>query len=130
MNPGSLNILVVEDEFIVALELKTALEAMGYTVCGMVNSGADAIACAEQDRPDCVLMDVSLKGEMDGIEAARRIHDRFGIRTAFLSGYPAEKVMDRAGEVDPLGCLVKPFEYDQLEAMLQRFFDSVAGGVN
>ena len=111
-------ILVVEDEFIVAFELKGALEGMGYTVCGMVSSGEDAIDCVEREKPDCVLMDVSIRGEMDGIEAARHIRARFGTRTAFISGYPVEELMERAADVRPIGIFVKPLEYRELEIAL------------
>lgn len=111
-------ILVVEDEFIVAFELKVALEGMGFTVCGMVSSGEDAIEVVEREKPDCVLMDVSIKGEMDGIEAARQIRARFGTRTAFISGYPVEELMERAADVRPIGIFVKPLEYRELEIAL------------
>ncbi len=111
-------ILLVEDEFIVAFELKSALEGMGYIVCGMVSSGEAAIDSVERERPDFVLMDVSLKGEMDGIEAARHIRARFGTRTAFLSGYPVEELVTRAADVDPIGIFVKPLEYRELERAL------------
>jgi len=111
-------ILVVEDEFIVAFELKVALEGMGFTVCGMVSSGEDAIDCVEREKPDCVLMDVSIRGEMDGIEAARHIRARFGTRTAFISGYPVEELMERAADVRPIGIFVKPLEYRELEIAL------------
>ncbi len=124
------SILVVEDEFIVAFELKGALEGMGFTVCGMVSSGAAAIETAEREQPDCVLMDVSLKGEMDGIEAARHILVRLGIRTAFLSGFTAEEMMTRAADVRPIGFFVKPLEYEQLEKTLETFFLSRAGKIN
>ena len=105
------SILVVEDEFIVALELKSALEAMGYSVCGVVSSGEDAVECAKRENPDCVLMDVSLKGSIDGIEAAHSISSSLGIQTVLMSGYPADEVMARAGEIDLIGFLVKPKRY-------------------
>lgn len=117
-------ILVVDDEFIVAFELEVALEKMGYEVCGVASSGLEAIERAERDRPDCILMDVSLRGEMDGIEAARHIRARLGIRSAFLSGYPAEEIMGRAADVRPIGLFVKPLNYDGLEAALAAFFHS------
>jgi CheY-like chemotaxis protein len=121
---------LVEDEFIVAFELKKTLERMGWSVCGIVNSGEDALALAERHRPDLVLMDVNLKGEMDGIEAARRIRQRLGIRTAFLSGYPAEEIMANIGDVDPIACFAKPLEYDQLEAALRHFFLETSDEIN
>jgi len=123
-------ILVVEDEFIVAFEMKAALEGMGYTVCGMVSSGEEAIDCAERERPNIVLMDVSLKGEMDGIEAARHIRARLGIRTAFLSGYPVEELMTRAADTQPIGIFVKPLDYQQLEEALGSYFLSLAMEIN
>lgn len=123
-------ILVVEDEFIVAFELKAALEAMGYAVCGMVSSGEDAIEFVEREEPDCVLMDVSLKGAMDGIEAARHIRARFGIRSAFLSGYPVEEIVRRVADVRPVGIFVKPLEYGELERVLGTFFLSGEAEIN
>lgn len=130
MTMSGYSILVVEDEFIVAYELKVALEGMGYTVCAMVSSGEEAIDCAEREKPDCVLMDVSLKGEMDGIEAARHIRSKLGIRTAFLSGYPAEEMMTRAADVRPIGFFVKPLEYEKLETTLARFLLSHGTDIN
>lgn len=121
-------ILVAEDEFVVAFDLSVALERMGYEVCGVVSSGEDAIDYAERRLPDCVLMDVGLKGSIDGIEAARQILTRHGIRTAFLSGSPADEVLKRGAEIRPVGCFVKPFEYDQLEAALGYFFSRRRGG--
>ncbi len=123
-------ILLVEDEFVVAFEMKIALEGMGFTVCGMVATGDDAIKCAEREQPDCVLMDVNLKGEMDGIEAARRIRAQLGIRTAFLSGYPVEELMRRVADVRPIDLFVKPLEYDRLEQVLTTFFLSRATETN
>lgn len=123
-------ILVVEDEFIVAFELKGALEGMGYTVCGMVSSGEEAIECAEREMPDCILMDVSLKGDMDGIEAARHIRARFGTRSAFLSGYPVEEMMRRVADVRPIGIFVKPLDYEELEQTLGTFFLSGASEID
>ena len=115
-------VLVVEDEFIVAFELKMALEKMGYEVCGIESSGESAIESVGRSRPDCVLMDVSLKGQMDGIEAARHIRARYGVRAAFLSGYPTDEMMTRVADLGPIGGFVKPLDYEQLEAALEAFF--------
>ena len=115
-------ILVVEDEFIVAFELKVALEKMGFEVCGIASTGESAIEAVGRWNPDCVLMDVSLKGQMDGIEAARHIRARYGVRAAFLSGYPADEMMARVTDLRPIGCFVKPLDYPQLQAALEAFF--------
>ena len=113
--------LVVEDEFIVAFELRVFLEDVGYAVCGVASTGEEALEIAERERPDIVLMDVSIKGEIDGIEVARRIRSRFGIPTAFLTGYPAEEVIEKTRDVEPLGVFVKPLRYQELEAALGDF---------
>jgi CheY-like chemotaxis protein len=72
-------ILIVEDEFIVAYEIQQTLEDRGFTVCGMVASGEAAVITAERERPDCVLMDVNVRGTIGGIEAARRIGAGLGV---------------------------------------------------
>ena len=77
-------ILVVEDEGIVAQEIKSRLEKSGYTVCAVAHDGRTAIAHAGERRPDLVLMDIRLKGEMDGIEAAGVIRDRFNLPVVYL----------------------------------------------
>ena len=115
-------LLVVEDEFIVAFELRTVLEEMGFSVCGVVSSGEEAFQIAERERPDCVLMDVSIKGEFDGIEAARRIRSRLGLPTAFLTGFPRDQVMEKARDVEPIGCFLKPLDYEELKTALEEFF--------
>lgn len=127
MTAAKPKILVVEDEFIVAFEMKVALEGMGYTVCGMASSGVEALTYAEREKPDCVLMDISIKGEMDGIEVARHIRSRYDVGTIFMSGYPVEEMMKRAADVRPICCFVKPLDYDQLEAALGDYFLSGAG---
>lgn len=123
-------VLVVEDEFIVAYELKKTLEGIGCSVCATVSSGEEAVELAERFRPDAVLMDVGLKGRVDGIEAARRIHDRLGIRTAFLSGYPANEVMAKICDIEPIACFAKPLESAHLEAALFDFFLGSTEGVH
>ena len=79
-------ILVVEDEGIVAQEIKSRLEKEGYSVCGVVHDGERAVAEAEQLKPDLVLMDIRLKGEMDGVEAAGLIRDQCGIPRGLSHG--------------------------------------------
>ena len=96
-------VLIVEDESIPALELKYQVENMGCKVVGTARTGEKAVEAAVETRPDVILMDIRLKGEMDGIEAARHIRARFGTRSAFLSGYPVEEMMKRVADVRPIG---------------------------
>jgi len=114
---NTLNVLVVEDEHIVAWELTERLRRMGYAVCAAVPSGEEAVRAAQENRPDLVLMDIMLSGPMDGIEAARSILTRLGTPVVFCSAYSGE-TRARAERLGPLGFLDKPMDYDRLEALL------------
>lgn len=103
-------ILVVEDEGIVAQEIKSRLEKSGYTVCAVAHDGRTAIAHAEAMQPDLILMDIRLKGEMDGIEAAGRIRDRLNLPVVYLTAYTDPATLERAKVMEPFGYVVKPFE--------------------
>lgn len=103
-------ILVVEDEGIVAQEIKSRLEKNGYTVCAVAHDGETAVARAEKMRPDLVLMDIRLKGEMDGIEAAGLVRDRLNIPVVYLTAYTDPATLERAKVMEPFGYVVKPFE--------------------
>src|SRR5438067_12105306 len=85
------NILVVEDERIIAFDLKQRLEALGYRISAVVPSGEEAIEKAAELQPDLVLMDIHLEESMDGIEAAQRIHERLRILVVFLTAYAEDK---------------------------------------
>ncbi|MFO7714302.1 response regulator [Desulfosarcina sp.] len=108
MTPAT--ILVVEDEGIVAQEIKSRLEKTGYTICAVAHDGQTAVAHAGEMRPDLVLMDIRLKGEMDGIEAAGLIRDRFRIPVVYLTAYTDPATLERAKIMEPFGYVVKPFE--------------------
>lgn len=112
-------ILVVEDEGIVAQEIKTRLEKSGYTVCAVAHEGKAAIARAEEMHPDLVLMDIRLKGGMDGIEAAGCIGERLGIPIVYLTAYTDPATLERAKVKDPFGYVVKPFETRSLMVSIE-----------
>src|SRR5262245_18365833 len=103
-------ILVVEDEGIVARGIQSGLESMGYEVPSLCASGEEAIEKATSLQPDLVLMDIVLRGDMDGIEAARRIRERLDIPVVFLSAYEDENTLGRAKTIEPFGYLLKPYE--------------------
>lgn len=94
-------LLVVEDESVVAMDIAGQLHEMGYRVCGCVDNGADAILRARAERPDLVLMDVVLKGEMDGIAAAAAIGAELQIPILFLTAYSDDQTVDRAAQAMP-----------------------------
>ncbi|MDG2124610.1 MAG: response regulator, partial [Verrucomicrobiales bacterium] len=103
-------ILVVDDERIVAEDIMECLRGIGCEVCGTAKSGVEAIEKAELHRPDLVLMDIVLQGQMDGVEAATVIREEWGIPAVFLSAYSDPGVLDRAKKIGPLGYVVKPFD--------------------
>ena len=112
-------ILIVEDENIIALDIKRSLLNLGYDVVGTAASGEDAIIKAEQSRPDLVLIDIMLKGEMDGIEAAEEMRMRFDIPLVFLTAYANDTVLERAKVIQPFGYILKPFRENELHTNIE-----------
>ncbi len=107
-------ILVVEDESIVAEDIRMTLEKLGYSVPSVVTSGDMAVKKAKEDVPDLVLMDIMLQGSMDGIEAAGRIRSGFNIPVVYLTAYGDEKILERAKITEPFGYIIKPFKEREL----------------
>jgi CheY-like chemotaxis protein len=112
-------IMVVEDERITALDLKRRLESFGYHVPPIASTGAEAILRAAETRPDLILMDIMLKGPIDGITAAQQIRLTCDIPTVFLTAYSDEATIERAKETQPLGYLLKPFEEGSLRSTIE-----------
>jgi len=103
-------ILIVEDEAIVSMDLRYKLESLGYSVVAEIRSGEAAVDAASRLRPDVALMDIRLDGEMDGIDAAARIRDQFGIPVVYLTAYADEAMLERAKLTEPFGYLLKPVD--------------------
>lgn len=114
-----IKILIVEDEAIVAEDIRNSLQSLGYTTFAVVSSGEEAIAKIEEDRPDLVLMDIVLKGDIDGIEAASQIHSRFNIPVVYLTAFTDKKTIERAKLTEPFGYIVKPFENRELHTTVE-----------
>ncbi|TGC11509.1 response regulator [Methanolobus halotolerans] len=112
-------IMIVEDEKIVALDIKDSLESFGYSVPCMVSTGKDAIEMARIHNPDLILMDVVLKGDMDGIKATEIIHDHCDIPVIYLTAYSDEKTIARAKLTSPFGHILKPFENRELRTNIE-----------
>lgn len=110
--------MVVEDEDIVASDIRRTLEDLGYSVCATAASGEAALKGAEEERPDLVLMDIMLKGEVDGIEAAARMR-LLDIPVLYLTAHASEGILKRAKATGPYGYILKPFEDRQLEAAVE-----------
>ena len=113
------SILVVEDVRFVARDIQEFLEDLGYRVPGLAATGEEAIRAAEELAPDLILMDIGLKGEMDGIEAARRIRDRLNIPIIYLTGQGDEATVERAKRTDPFAYLRKPLNEKELPAAIE-----------
>lgn len=112
-------VLVVEDESIVAMGIKHKLENMGHTVVEMVSSGENAINAALEHSPDIILMDIVIKGDIDGIEAAQAIHDHRDIPIIYLTAYADDEMLRRAKVTQPYGYIIKPFKSTELNANIQ-----------
>jgi CheY-like chemotaxis protein len=112
-------IMVVEDEAITAMYIKSSLAKMGYTVCGTASSGSDAIKQAELMSPDIIIMDISLKGDMDGVEAAALIRKSFDIPIIYLTAHTDNGTVGRAKESEPYSYILKPFRERELNIAIE-----------
>ena len=116
---GKVQILVVEDEKDLAKLIQRILNRLGYGIAAVVDSGEDAIKAAEKTFPDLVLMDIKLKGEMDGIEAAELIRTRFNIPVVYVTAFTNDTILQRAKISEPFGYLVKPFKKRELQTTIE-----------
>jgi len=117
------SILIVEDEVIVAMELREKLTAMGWRISGLATSGAEAIASAEADRPDLVLMDITIRGEMDGIQTAHRLQARHHIPVIFITAFVKPGLRHPRALKDTFIWLSKPLVDEDLLQAIRRALD-------
>jgi signal transduction histidine kinase len=117
--PGrSLRISVCEDERIVALDIRNFLQRNGYEVCGLYVAAEDLLASVEQDQPDLVLMDIHLQGEMDGIEAASILFERWAVPVILLTAYTDAPTIERAKLTHPYAYILKPYDERELRTAI------------
>jgi PAS domain S-box-containing protein len=109
----------VEDECIVALAIQERLENLGYVVAGTTEYGEEAVALAGQVRPDIVLMDIRLRGPMDGLTAAEQIRSSYGLPVIYLTAYADDDTLHRAKGTDPYGYLIKPVQERELRTSIE-----------
>lgn len=107
---AKINVLVVEDESIVSKDIRNSLKKLGYNVAGAAATGEKAIELAMEHRPDIVLMDIMLKGELTGIDAAEEIRARLDIPVIYLTAYADESTLAKAKVTEPYGYIIKPFK--------------------
>jgi len=113
------NIIVVEDESIVAKDIQLSLKKLGYNVLSICSNGYDAISAVEEHMPHIVLMDIMLKGDMSGIEAAAQIKEKFNIPIIFLTAYADESTLNKAKVTEPYGYIIKPFKEIDLHTSIE-----------
>lgn len=114
-------ILIVEDETIAAMAIEDMIEKIGYHVCASVSFGEEAVKIAYAQRPDLVLMDIHIHGQIDGIEAAARISE-MAIPIIFTTGYFDAKMKKKAAVLKPVAYLIKPLDHDQLKSIIDSVF--------
>jgi CheY-like chemotaxis protein len=119
MNTSSKKILLVEDELIVASSIAENLEKAGYEVGGIASTGQQALTAVERNRVDLVLMDIRIKGSVDGIQTAHQIHDGFRLPIIFLTAHADHKTIERAKVAEPFGYLVKPVSHSSLVSAIE-----------
>ena len=111
---------IVEDEGIVALDLSSIITKLGYQTAFIADSAEKTLESLSNNIPDVILMDIELKGEMNGIQLASRIKDEFNIPVIFLTAFEDESTISKMGNASDYGYIVKPFEDEVLEQALER----------
>lgn len=113
------SILVVEDESIVAMDMERRLRGLGYHVVGRVLTGKDAVQQDDLLHPDIVLMDIHLKGDMDGIEASTYIRSKRDVPIIYITAYSDDKTLERAKATQPYGYILKPFQEREIHSVIE-----------
>lgn len=114
-------ILIVEDENIIALDIRSMLTDLGYTVSAVVSSGEDSIKKASRLRPDLVLMDIKLKGRIDGVNAGEEIYKKYHIPIIYLTAYSDQTTLERINNYknkNPSAVISKPFDEGELQTVI------------
>ncbi len=111
-------ILIVEDETIVALDIKSAVKKLGYEVTDTATNFHDAIKSIRDNKPDIVLMDIHLENSKDGIETVREIQKKYYIPVIYLTAFSDDSTISRAVETNPIGYIIKPFKREDLKSTI------------
>lgn len=119
MSSESVNILIVEDELIVAEDLKRTLESLQYHVSGIISSGEQVLQSIDKLDPNLIMMDIRLSKEMDGIEAAELVKENYNIPIIFLTAHAEDDTLERAKKTSPYGYIIKPFNTRELHSVIE-----------
>jgi two-component system, response regulator PdtaR len=112
-------ILLVEDDDVIARVADWRLKNLGYVVCGRASTGAQAMELVVNEKPDLVLMDINIKGNIDGIETAKMIKNGFNIPVVYVTSHSDGPTLERAKATRPDGFIVKPFEDNDLRVAIE-----------
>ena len=112
-------ILIVEDESLIALEIETRLKKYGYEICGKATNSEETLKIVQTETPDLVLMDIMIKGKLDGIQTTKEINKLSNIPVVYLTAYVDQKTIDRAKETNPFGYLSKPIQERDLRSTIE-----------
>ena len=118
---------IVEDEGIVAMDIKNSLLLLGYEVSFWVDSGEKALECLEKEPVDLLLMDIIIKGKMDGIAASKLIREKYNFPIIFLTAFEDEATLESASSANAEGFLIKPFEDARLKEVIENVFGKREG---
>ena len=121
-NTPQVRVLIVEDESIIAMDMQHKIRNMGYEVVGRVGTGEQAIERAQTLKPDLVLMDIKLRGDVDGFAAARTIRESDDIPVIFLSAYVSQESVRDEGAPLSVAMLPKPFDPHELKSVMRNLF--------
>jgi CheY-like chemotaxis protein len=117
--PAGASIFVVEDEGIIAHNIQSDLRKAGYRVAGVADSGLDALEQIARSRPDLILIDIRIRGDMDGIEVARRVQEQFDVPVVYLTAHSDMETLKRAKVTGPFGYLAKPVQQSSLSSSIE-----------
>lgn len=126
---SAIKILIVEDEAIVAMEIEHRLTMLGYDICDVSSSGEKAIILAEEHKPDLVLMDIKLKGNMNGLIAARIIKEKYNIPSVFVTANSDQNTIKQIDELLHFEYLFKPIEEDKLKVAIKKTIEKKNAGM-
>lgn len=114
-----ISVLLVEDDNVLAKIAETRLKNLGYDMCGRATTAAEAVAIVVNNKPDIVLMDITLKGKVDGIEAANMIKKGFNIPVVYLTSHSDDSLLKRAKATNPDGFIIKPYTDNNLRVAIE-----------
>ena len=115
-------IFIVEDEYIIQMELRSRLESLGYNIAGTAGSGEEFLQKISDSVPDLVLMDISLKGELTGIEAAKIMNEKYAVPVIFITALSDKDTLSNAQKAFPITVITKPFDDLDLDRRIKELF--------